>query len=559
MAIISGSITTGNDIIVADAANDLIDALTGSDSVRGGDGNDTLIGSAGNDTLDGEAGNDSLDGGAGSDVLTGGTGNDILNGGDGVGIDRVKESGDFNFTLKDISLVGNGSDRLISIEAAQLTGGAGNNLIDASAFTLGNVTLDGGAGNDTVLGGAGNDTLTGGLGNDSINGGAGNDRLTETGNVNFTLTNTTLTGNGVDTFSSIESVRIDGGAGNNIIDASAALLADRTFLFGGAGNDTIRGSKGLDQISGGSGNDSLVGGAGFNFIDGNDGNDTLIGGDDDNNLEGGAGNDFVQGGAKGDFFEDSLFDGAGDDHYIGGAGDDFFVLNGDTFSSDNISFRLVTTASDPNKSLLTGGKFQLGGNLDDSATGTDTLEGIETVQISGTAGKNTIDAANYNRDVILKGNGGGDRLFGGRGNDSISGSFSDNDSLTGGLGNDTLDGNGGFNTGEIDILVGGTTFNGVQSTDTFQVLDGYRGAGHVVISDFSLQDGDKLRLRFPFQGSASDFTFVQQNFPNTGTGTNSSALLDTVIFFGSPSANDIVAVLEDVNITATTPGVEIFG
>lgn len=60
MAIISGAITIGNDVIVVDTENSSIDALTGNDSVRGGDGNDTLNDEAGNDSLIGGLGNDSL-------------------------------------------------------------------------------------------------------------------------------------------------------------------------------------------------------------------------------------------------------------------------------------------------------------------------------------------------------------------------------------------------------------------------------------------------------------------------------------------------------------------
>ncbi|MCU0534402.1 MAG: hypothetical protein MUD14_10970 [Hydrococcus sp. Prado102] len=521
MTIISGTITQADDNIIADGGDDRFDVLAGNDRVTSGAGNDSISGSFGNDTLLGGNNNDVLLGQDNRDSLEGQAGNDTLEGGN---------DNDF------------------------LSGGTGNNLVN------------GGAGNDTLVAANGIITEPGDIG-DTLIGGAGIDELRVEGASNYVLTNDLISVGGlIHRYSAvadnkaegaIEKVRLTGNTADNTIDASAALLIDRTFLFGNQGNDTIKGSQGLDQISGGSGNDSLVGGAGFNFIDGNDGNDILIGGNDDNNLEGGAGNDIVQGGAEGDFFQESLFDGAGDDRYIGLGGDDFFALDGNSFSSDNISFNLITTASDPNKSLLTGGKFVFG-NLDDSATGTDTLEGIETVQISGTAGRNTINAFNFNQDVILIGNGGGDNLQGGRGNDSLRGSFSDSDTISGGLGNDTLIGNGGFNTGEIDILRGGNIFNGVQSADTFEIGDGYRQAGHAIITDFSVQDGDKLRLRFPFQGSASDFTFVQKNF-NPVSSTNNSSILDTVIFFGSSSANDIIAVVEDVSITATTPGVEIFG
>ena len=69
---------------------------------------------------------------------------------------------------------GTRQDDLAEIEQAVLTGGPGDNLIDARAFG-GPVTLVGGGGNDTLLGGAGNDLLAGGDGDDSLAGGAGGD------------------------------------------------------------------------------------------------------------------------------------------------------------------------------------------------------------------------------------------------------------------------------------------------------------------------------------------------------------------------------------------------
>jgi len=55
----------------------------GIDRLVGGDGNDTLTGGAGNETILGGRGNDSIDGGAGHDSLDGGAGNDVLKGGAG--------------------------------------------------------------------------------------------------------------------------------------------------------------------------------------------------------------------------------------------------------------------------------------------------------------------------------------------------------------------------------------------------------------------------------------------------------------------------------------------
>src|SRR5262249_51671890 len=107
--------------------------------------------------------------------LTGSLGNDSLVG--GTATDRLIESGNVNFTLTNTSLVGLGTDTLSGIEQASLTGGSGNNTLNASAFTAGPVTLDGGTGNDSLVGGSGNDSLLGGDGADTLKGGAGNDTI----------------------------------------------------------------------------------------------------------------------------------------------------------------------------------------------------------------------------------------------------------------------------------------------------------------------------------------------------------------------------------------------
>lgn len=143
-----------------------------------GTGKSTLTGSNGNDSIVGGSGADSIIGGGGNDTLSGGLGSDTLNG--GAGMDLLQESGDVNFRLTNVALTGLGTDTLqsSSIERARLSGGAGNNRLDASAFTLGPVTLDGGEGNDVLLGGSRNDSLIGGVGRDLIVGGSGADTVT---------------------------------------------------------------------------------------------------------------------------------------------------------------------------------------------------------------------------------------------------------------------------------------------------------------------------------------------------------------------------------------------
>jgi Ca2+-binding RTX toxin-like protein len=93
-----------------------------------------------------------------------------------------------------------GNVTLASIEAAEITDGAGNNTVNASAFS-GELKIDGGAGNDTITGGAGPSLLLGGLGNDTLKsstgrtvliGGVGLDKLTGSTNGDLLIAGQTV-------------------------------------------------------------------------------------------------------------------------------------------------------------------------------------------------------------------------------------------------------------------------------------------------------------------------------------------------------------------------------
>ncbi len=322
------------DTLSGNAGADRIEAGAGDDVLLGGTENDTLIGNSGDDDLRGEAGDDVLSGGAGSDVLvgsdgddwlrgqgasgdvlSGGLGNDHLDG--GAGTDRLIESGNVNFTATDHSLTGLGDDLMAGIEFLRLTGGVSDNSIDAGAFS-GNVVLNGrggddlligGAGNDNINGGAGRDTLvgnagndrlrgqgstgdkiSGGLGDDTLDGGAGNDQLIETGDADFELSDSALTGLGNDLVIGIERAVLRGGGSDNRIDASSFSGAVALLGFGGA--DTLLGGASNDRLRGAAGRDLLIGGPG---------NDALFGqGSSGDTLEGGPGADLLDGGSGGD-------------------------------------------------------------------------------------------------------------------------------------------------------------------------------------------------------------------------------------------------------------------
>ncbi|NQW46572.1 MAG: hypothetical protein HQ464_02260, partial [Planctomycetes bacterium] len=109
-------------------------------------------------TLDGGGDDDTLLGGIGADFFTGGLGSDTIIGGGG--INTLVEIRDADMTLTNTSLViGSETDSLQGISRAQLSGGAGINTLDASAFTLGGVTLRTMGGTDTLKGGFADDTF----------------------------------------------------------------------------------------------------------------------------------------------------------------------------------------------------------------------------------------------------------------------------------------------------------------------------------------------------------------------------------------------------------------
>ncbi len=122
------------------------------------------------------------------------------------------------------------------------------------------------------------------------------------------------------------SATVDGGDGNDCIDASAVTQvgvvlyggAGNDRLTGGAGNDRMDGGTGDDELNGGCGNDVLVGGQGKDCLNGGDGNDLLDGGSDNDQLRGGKGNDLL----VADSGDDYLKGEDGNDILVGGAGND---------------------------------------------------------------------------------------------------------------------------------------------------------------------------------------------------------------------------------------------
>jgi len=321
-----------------------------------------LIGGAGANVIDVSAFTGALT------VLEGGGGDDTLIG-RADGIDYVRARGNADFVLTNTQLTGPDTVSLIDIDHARLFGDEDDNRIDASAFSNGRVLLYGEAGNDTLLGGSGNDVLEGGSGDDLLIGGTGVDRVRGAGDVDLTLTDTTLTGLGTDTLDSIEHADLTGGLGANVLDGSAFSGALVIFDTGGGGDDTLIGrAAGLDRLRASGDLDMtlsdaafstqrgtasliaidearLIGHAGANRFDASAftqgtvliaagaGSDTLLGGTQDDWLQGEAGDDQLQG-------------GLGRDQLSGGSGADSFVFLTTADSALSAALRDVITDFD---------------------------------------------------------------------------------------------------------------------------------------------------------------------------------------------------------------------
>src|SRR5262249_38871352 len=183
---------------------------------------------------------------------------------------------------------------------------------------------------------------------------------------------------------------VNGGAGNDTIDASAVVAGSMALTInGGAGNDTIIGSQGDDVLQGGDGNGTLTGGTGGGQVFGDARVDRMVWkpGDGPAVSEGGGGADTAE--------------------VNGGNGPETFTItaNGtrvrfDRFSPAPFSLDIGTTENlVPNAN---GG--------DDVITAGNGLANLIHLTIDGGAGNDTITGGD-----------GDDTLLGGDGNDVITG------------------------------------------------------------------------------------------------------------------------------------------
>lgn len=442
---------------------------------------DTLIGLAGNDTLNGGEGNDILRGGAGADHLLAGDGDDILyvdaddlNIHGGAGYDRLFAEANslalnVNLALSGLEYAqgGNWNDVFNATnvtQAVKLWGHGRNDTLTGSAF---DDYLNGGAGNDTLNGLAGADILDGNIGADIFHAGAGNDIM-------YIDAEDTVIDGGAD----YDRVYVRGYSDGVVVDMTAGnlefangnTLDDEFDATGANWSVKLLGQGGNDTLTGGAMNDQLYGSDGVDIIIGNGGADIISGGVGADELYGAAGNDII-------------FIDASDTAIDGGADYDRVYVD-----ATSAGVTLNMTAANV--------EFAYGGNNNDifNAAGS-----AVAVKIQGRGGNDILSGGNVADQIY--GGVGSDILFGNGGNDLLSGGGADGAVDTffflNGWGADTIS---DFQDGEdiLNLSTLGTNFAAL----TIAAM----GANHTLVSF----GGDSITLlgMQVADVDASDFVFV---------------------------------------------------
>ncbi|MDX0112250.1 calcium-binding protein [Sinorhizobium meliloti] len=500
--VIGGS---GNDLFAGDGLQNVFDGGAGNDTVdysasakgiavtlNGANDAKVIVGNAVEDTLrnienvTGSAIADVLTGDSQANVLLGGGGGDILKGGGG----------------QDTIDGGAGSD---TADFSDKTGGVVLTLAGAAGAiaTVGGVAEDtvrnienifSGAGADVLTGDAGNNTIRGGAGADSLDGGAGADTADyrdKTQSVVVTLDGATpvavkVAGVIEDTIRNFENIA-GGSAADTLTGDSLANI-----LIGNDGADTLKGGLGNDVLDGGNGIDTadylektdaitvtlngaanatvLVRGVSEDIIRGVEnilsgaGDDTLVGDAASNMFRGALGADFIDGGAgvdTADYREKTAsvevaLLGASDSFvFVGGVAEDtirnienvFGGKGNDTLTGDDFA---NTLNGNDGKDLLTGGggaDILDGGAASDTASYRDKTASV-SVTLDG-ATYTTVTVGGVAEDTIRN----VENIWGGTGNDSLSGDANAN-LLSGGGGSDTLLGGAGADIFQFDFALG---------------------------------------------------------------------------------------------------------
>ena len=224
-------------------------------------------------------------------------------------------------------------------------------------------------------------------------------------------------------------------AATTTINLSAANLASAT-INGGAGDDIIVGSDGVDTISGGDGNDRITGFRGDETINGDVGNDVMV-------WNNGEGDDINIGGDGVD--ETLIVTGTGDDNMtVAPNGARIRIERGFKVDMETVE-RLSITSLSGNDTLTTQAGITLPMTID-AGSGNDTITtGDGADLINGGDGNDTLNGA-----------GGGDRIVGDRGGDTMNGGAGDDTTVwNNGDGSDMMNGDDGVDRVETNLSAAG--------------------------------------------------------------------------------------------------------
>ena len=620
----------GEDFIIAGSGDDTIDAGSGYDAVDGGAGNDTInlgvdggisIGGTGADTFiidDDHTNIDTSQISGGTDFTSTGDGEQDtfdFNGAPNGSIALYTDSADLlDFTDYSSGIIAYpdvilGSSLTVTVQDGGLPSNISGSAYDDTFFlasgcvigsasgcistpnynidanggddtintNFGNDTIDAGSGNDTINSSSGNDTLTGGAGDDNIDGGLGIDTFEESGAttaMDIVLVGgagtSTSTGQGNDTFTSIENINTGSGddifaindPGNNIIDADGG--DDEATISGGSGViivDRFGDIVDVTDSGGGIGTDQ------YNFVEtvnisGSIGNDIIqVTDENDNTIDGNGGSDTVE------VIKNTAVSGtitiirSGVDVNVTGTGIGTDIYQ--AISTVNVTGGIVDDTfelTDENDNMITGGGgtdtvnvYSTAGAIDDEtitiirsgATGEGANVLVMSI-ISGSSGSGIGNDAYNDIDQVNVTAGDGDDTFeifdgldnildGGAGDDTIN-YTSIADDLTiifGASGTNTVTGTG-IGT---DILINIENINGGTGNDTF------------VIQDESNNELDG--------GGGTDEAFVIMENVYSGVITIIRNPANVVTVSGSGFGVDTYTNIEQVNVTSVS-GTDIF-
>ena len=457
---------------IGDDSDNLLIGTDAAETIHGLGGNDTIDGRGGGDQLFGDAGNDRfLFTGSylSSDHVDGGADRDTL---DFSGIQWAQPT-DPNSRMSwsvNVDLANQTYDTSVFFDSP-----AGHVGLSVSSTVINVENVIGTSGNDTIVGDINDNVITGGAGSDVLEGRGGNDRFLFTG---AWMDSDTVHGgsnrHGHDTldFSGLDFSSITPPPGGTQTFSLNVNLRTGTFGTGSMTTYADGSWSSWGALSSVAGVEDVVG----SYLD-----DTITGNGRDNNIWGGAGNDTLDGGygANDVTGADNLYGGTGNDTYIvRGSGTSIFE-DADSGIDTVIVYGANYALADNFENLTIwspGNRVGEGNDLDNIITGERVGGGhgrpAPNFHFFGEGGNDT-----------LNGVGGADLLDGGTGNDTLNGNSGD-DLLRGGLGADHLNGGNGKDTADyslatervaVNLALGGTA--GEAYGDTYVSVENVTGTG----------------------------------------------------------------------------------